>query len=76
MQDLTEITLRDQRIAAGLSQRALAALAGVRAATICEIESGRRQPHPASLMVIRAALRRASARRRPPVGIRIATPRR
>jgi transcriptional regulator with XRE-family HTH domain len=53
---LTAVGLRELRQAQLLSQRELAAKAGVAAKTIADIETGKIRPHPATLRKIAAAL--------------------
>lgn len=54
--------LRD-RVQAGLSQRELARLAGIRFETLCRLEAGRHTPTLATMAKIDAALKRAQAKR-------------
>lgn len=53
--------LRRLRAAAGLSQRALATAAGIRQATLGEIESGRTDPRLSTLQGLASALRTSVA---------------
>ncbi len=55
--------IRD-RAAAGLTQRELAKLAGVRVETLCRIETGKHTPSVATIEKIDMALKRAPARRK------------
>lgn len=55
--------IRTRRLAAGLTQEALAHWAGIRAATLSEIETGRRLAHRATQRAIEAALRRVERER-------------
>jgi DNA-binding XRE family transcriptional regulator len=48
-----------RRIEAGLTQKALAKLAGVRLETICRLEGGRHEPTRETLLRIDAAIKRA-----------------
>jgi DNA-binding XRE family transcriptional regulator len=56
------------RIKAGLSQKELAGLAGVRVETLCRIETGKHTASVPTIEKIDRALRRASAGRRHPRG--------
>jgi DNA-binding XRE family transcriptional regulator len=49
-----------ERVEAGLSQRALAKLAGVRFETICRIETGKHTPHIPTMGKLESALKRAA----------------
>jgi transcriptional regulator with XRE-family HTH domain len=53
--------IRIEREKRGLSQRALAALAGIRQATLIDAELGRRAIHTSTLRAIEAALASAAA---------------
>jgi ribosome-binding protein aMBF1 (putative translation factor) len=57
--------IRD-RITAGLSQKELARLAGIRVETLCRIETGRHTASVPSIEKIDRALKRALAGRKPP----------
>ena len=59
---LARKVIRD-RVAAGLSQRQLASLAGIRFETVCRIERGRHTPSLATITKIDRALRSAPSRR-------------
>jgi DNA-binding XRE family transcriptional regulator len=50
------------RVAAGLSQKELARLAGIRGETLCRIETGKHSPSVESIQSIDRALRRAVSR--------------
>jgi transcriptional regulator with XRE-family HTH domain len=54
---MTASTILERRRALGWSQRELARRADLRAATICEIENGKREPHASTLKAIEAALK-------------------
>lgn len=56
--------IRD-RVAAGLSQRELAALAGVRVETLCRIETGKHTPSVPTVDKIDRALRKAARQPQP-----------
>lgn len=56
--------IRD-RVAAGLNQKELALLAGVRVETLCRIETGRHTPSIPTVAKIEQALRKARKRRMP-----------
>jgi predicted transcriptional regulator len=60
---LLKISARDvirDRVAAGLSQRELAKLAGVRVETLCRIETGKHTPSIATITKIDSALKKAA----------------
>jgi DNA-binding XRE family transcriptional regulator len=52
------------RVAAGLSQKELAKLAGIRVETLCRIETGKHTPSVPSVNKIDRALKKAQGRRR------------
>ncbi|MBI4719092.1 MAG: helix-turn-helix transcriptional regulator [Planctomycetes bacterium] len=54
--------IRD-RVNAGLTQRELARLAGIRFETLCRLEAGRHTPSLATMTKIDGALKRAARRR-------------
>ena len=56
--------IRD-RVKAGLSQKQLAKLAGIRVETLCRIETGRRVPSVPTIEKIDGALKQSLGRRRP-----------
>ena len=61
--------IRD-RVAAGLSQRELATLAGVRVETLCRIETGKHIPSVPTIEKIDQALKRCAKTRRKPRGVK------
>lgn len=56
---MTAADLRAERARSDLSQRDLAARAGVAVSTLCALERGRQRPRRATLRAIEAALRAA-----------------
>ena len=58
MGDTGKCSVKHYRTYAGISQRALAQMAGTSASTICEIESGKRLPNVALASRISRALGR------------------
>jgi len=54
-----------ERAEAGLSQRDLARLAGVRAETLCRIETGKHTASTATIAKLEQALKRAAKKQRP-----------